>query len=330
MQPHEQVEAEWADVNELDHRNMVACSSGTAALHLAMEAAKLIPNANVAIPDYTMAACARAVVLARHRVRLLDCDPQSLLIDTVPNDTEQTIYGRPDSVMAVHVYGRAVDMDKLNESITSITWVVEDLAEAHGVKPQTWTDAACWSFYQNKIVGGEEGGAVYFADRKDAEYARSLRSLGFVYDQDGGHDYTHVPFGHNYRMSKSHAELVLKSIWAMPENVKRRWDQLDLYRAATPVMMLRRRPDAPWVHDIDLPATANAKEVYETLRAKGFSVRHGFKPMSKQTEFRNVTGVNTELVWKRVLYINLIPATTLERVKYMAEVLKTVLEPLEG
>ena len=60
-----------------------------------------------------------------------------------------------DVVLTVHLYGRKAPTD-FGERIH----VVEDLAEAHGIAPNPNSDAACWSFYKNKVIAGEEG-AVY-------------------------------------------------------------------------------------------------------------------------------------------------------------------------
>ena len=51
----------------------VGCSSGTAALHLALESLFLSPGSEVILPDYTMVACARAVVLAGMKPVFGDC-----------------------------------------------------------------------------------------------------------------------------------------------------------------------------------------------------------------------------------------------------------------
>ena len=79
MQPFEQLEQEWARFNDLDPAGMVACSSGTSALHLACESMDLPLGSNVICPDFTMIACPRAISLAGMIPVFVDCDDKLLL-----------------------------------------------------------------------------------------------------------------------------------------------------------------------------------------------------------------------------------------------------------
>ena len=58
-------------------RGCVSVSSGTAALHLALEALKLPKNSEVIVPQYTMIATAWAVYYARLKPVFVDCDNES-------------------------------------------------------------------------------------------------------------------------------------------------------------------------------------------------------------------------------------------------------------
>jgi perosamine synthetase len=149
-QPFELLEDEVADWAGYPRGHVVSCSSGTAALHIALEALQLPQGATVIMPDLTMVACARAVHLAGLVPQFVDCK-DDLNMDVRQIDSTQL--RSTAAFMAVHLYGRcAFKMFGFNN-----LRVVEDMAEAHGVRPHAETDAACWSFYRNKIVAGEEG-----------------------------------------------------------------------------------------------------------------------------------------------------------------------------
>ena len=311
MNAYERLEAEWAEFNELDPKGMVACSSGTAALHLAMQTLRDDREGYLVMPDYTMVACAVAGELTILNPVFVDIRADDLVMDPgeaagqmeLASMGDYQIYG-----MAVHVYGRKCPMNWIIcEDTHQNMKVIEDLAEAHGVCPHPSTDAACWSFYKNKIVAGEEGGAVWFRDPDMATKARSLRSLGFTPE----HDYTHIPFGHNYRMSNAHARLVLASLKCVRPNVSRRWTLWDMFNNATPERMRPpTRPNAPWVYDIRLPEGTDRDAVIREMREFDLPVRYGFKPMTKQEQFKGNTPPVTESVWRRVMYVNLEPANT--------------------
>lgn len=288
MQPFEQLEKAWAEFNQLDPAGMVACSSGTAALHLALEALQLPPGGQVIVPDFTMVACARAVVLAGLEPVFVDCDERLLMPQEL---LHQASLLESKVVMAVHVYGRRQDMDRLTRYAALQNWlVVEDLAEAHGVRPHPDTDAACWSFYKNKIVAGEEGGAVWFRDPAHATLARQLRCLGFT----EAHDFRHVPRGHNYRMSNLHAEHILGSLRRnhsalhfYEQNVKERREIESWYDEFCSAEWRMPARDAVWVYDVRIPGLTRPKqqEVVQALNQAGIAARMGFLPMTQQPEF---------------------------------------------
>jgi len=243
FETYEQLEREFAEWNHLDPAGMVACSSGTAALHLALEALGVLQNNGVvALPDFTMVACARAVHLAEGWPEFVDCDARLQIHPELVSEV-----GDARVIMPVHVYGRSPDVSKIElRSFYTPPHLVEDLAEAHGVRPHPLTSAACWSFYKNKVIAGEEGGAVWFKQREHAVRARCLRSLGFT----DSHDFTHVPRGHNYRMSNAHADLVLKSLWRYEENVARRREIEGWYEEVCPDEWKMPERSVPWVYDL--------------------------------------------------------------------------------
>jgi len=311
MELYQRLEVEWAKFNDLDPRGMVACSSGTAALHLALECLELPPGSEVIVPDYTMVACPRAVTLAGLRPRFVDCGPDLLMDDGDPMGNAQV---EPYSAfMAVHVYGRRVDMDWIFSTAGVCHAVVEDLAEAHGLKPHPATDAACWSFYKNKVVAGEEGGAVWFRDYDRAEAARSLRTLGFT----EAHDYTHRPRGHNYRMSNLHAEPILDSIYFYEENLEARRGLEQVCDGECPDRWRMPPREVPWVYDLRVPGLTTGRQAAAVgaLREAGIPARFGFKPCSSQEEYRNPDGPtnpNAYAAAREVIYLPLQPGVMTE------------------
>lgn len=294
---------------------MVACSSGTAALHLALESLKLPQGSLVLVPDYTMVACARAVVMAGLVPVFVDCGDDLLMDMEVIEDYYRWRLspgqgsGTVCAAMAVHVYGRRCNMTMLGEWASrqgGPVWLVEDLAEAHGVFPHRLTDAACWSFYKNKIIAGEEGGAVSFRSKDKADLARRLRSLGFTET----HDFQHVPRGHNYRMADCLAEKVLNGLAVSGGAISARRIYEARYDAVCPPEWKRPGRNAPWVYDVRIPGLTYAKqlEVVQVLNRRGIEARCGFRPMSEQEEFEDCLVVgrgNAAKIAPEVFYLPL-------------------------
>jgi perosamine synthetase len=319
MEPYQQLEKEWAEFNDIDPAGMVVCSSGTAALHLALEALQLPLGSKVIVPDFTMIACPRAVALAGLEPVFVDCNDRLLMdMRLMPRNPPW-----PSAVMMVHIYGRRANMewfDGLEEDkyTEHRTYLIEDLAEAHGILPYYQTDAACYSFYRNKIVAGEEGGAVWFRDFGHARLARSLRSLGFT----EAHDFNHIPRGHNYRMSNAHASLVLESLGHYESNLKfRRWAESICERECPQEWRMPRR-DCPWVYDLRIKGMTKVQQgkAVKVLNQEGIAARHAFKLMSDQAEFRDckmvaadrTNGAAVRLASKEVIYLPLTPGQATE------------------
>lgn len=344
MEAYQQLEVQWAAWNGLDPAGMVACSSGTSALHLALEALRLPPGSEVIVPDFTMVACARAVTLAGLTPVFVDCR-DDLLMDY---DCLRAA-ANPDkvqAVMVVHVYGRRVHLGGVRNCTYEGTFTIEDLAEAHGIRPHPSTDAACWSFYRNKIVAGEEGGAVWFRDPAHAALARQLRNLGFT----DAHDFMHVPRGHNYRLANCLAEKVLKNFKTLAQVFARdpnEWNDFALkhqkasclplvaslvaerqqieswYDAVCPDEWRMPPRDVPWVYDVRIPEMAEVDNLplqlqdrlVKTLREHEVEARHAFKPMSVQEEYRGCRLVGNRNAWRlarEVFYLPISPGATTE------------------
>lgn len=308
MEAYQELEVKFAEWNSLDPAGMVACSSGTAALHLALEAMNNVPEGRVILPDLTMVACPRAVVMSGKDCRFVDCG-DDLQINSYL--IESQVIPLVDTIMAVHIYGRTCDM----VNISGITYrsglmVVEDLAEVHGVRPHASTDAACWSFYKNKIVAGEEGGAVWFRDLEHAKLARQLRSLGFT----DAHDFTHVARGMNYRLSNCHASLILPSLADADANLERRRQVERWYDDRVPIEWRMPPRDVVWVYDLRIPEMVSEQQdrLVREMNQRGVAARHCFKPMTTMPEWRGQQPVspNALRLSREIIYLPVQPSMT--------------------
>jgi perosamine synthetase len=317
VRSHEKLEVEfgrWAGV-----QGVVACSSGTAALHLALEALRLPQGTEVVVPDVCMVACARACTLAGLTPVFVDVT-EDLLLDVDLLDRACSRDGaNVGAVMAVHTYGRRCDMEDITDLALKYDFkVVEDLAEAHGLRPHPFTDAACWSFYKNKVVRGEEGGAVAFMDPDRATHARSLRSLGFTRD----HDFSHVPRGCNYRLADCLADLILASLDGADHALDERYALGNLYDRYCPTGWRMPPRDVVWVYDLRIPRMNQEEQdtLVQALRLSGIEARHCFKRLSTQQEYRNPgrhyrcrsEGARIESLPREVIYLPVEPGKTTE------------------
>jgi dTDP-4-amino-4,6-dideoxygalactose transaminase len=180
-------------------RHAVACSSGTAALHLALSALGIGRGDEVVTVAMTFVATASAVEYCGARPVLVDIDPLHSNID--PSQIEDAITPATKAILPVHLYGQCADMDPiLDIARRRGLAVIEDAAQSHGAEYRgrragSLGTLGCFSFYPGKNLGAYgEGGAVVTNDDELAKKVRILRDWG------QGRKYHHVLKGFNYRM----------------------------------------------------------------------------------------------------------------------------------
>ena len=195
--------------------HVLACSSGTAALQLALGALQLPAGSRIAVPAYTFAAPLNAVLLAGMRAVLLDVDPRTY--NLVPDQVLELLASDdpPAALIAVHQFGLPADLGRLLEpAAKSGMAIIEDAACALGASMSingTRRSAGsvgtlgCFSFHPRKVITTAEGGAVCTNDKALAERLGMLRNHGIVRGDDGLSTY-HEP-GWNLRLSDLHGAL---------------------------------------------------------------------------------------------------------------------------
>lgn len=265
-------EDEFAKYNDVAHG--VACSSGTAALTLALRALGVGPGDEVIVPEFTMIASAWAVTYTGATPVFVDCG-DDLNIDV--SRIEEKITDRTKVIMPVHVYGRRCDMDAIMELAHDYGLrVVEDSAEAHGVRPVA--DIACFSLYANKIITSGEGGIALTDDPVLAAQMKHLRAMAFSDD----HSFLHKKLAYNFRMTNMQAAVALAQVERLPEILAARGDiekRYDAGLAGIPGVTLMPPREVLWMYDLRVQ---RRDQLRDFLKRHGIETRLFFKPMSRQ------------------------------------------------
>jgi dTDP-4-amino-4,6-dideoxygalactose transaminase len=159
-------------------RHAVAVNSGTAALHLALDAVGVKEGDEVLIPTMTFAATAEVVLYFKATPVLVDCQPNTLNLDT--DQLEKALTARTKAIIPVHIGGQPCDMERILEiaRVHNLA-VVEDAAHAlparyRGEMIGTIGDITCFSFYATKTITTGEGG---MATTEDPEWAERMRIM---------------------------------------------------------------------------------------------------------------------------------------------------------
>jgi dTDP-4-amino-4,6-dideoxygalactose transaminase len=160
----------------------MACTSCTAALHLATMALDLGPDDEVIVPAFTWITSAHAAEYTGAKAVFADIDLATFNID--PKALEAAITPRTRAVVAVHLFGLAAPMDEIRTICSKHgIRIIEDAACAiattyKGVPVGALGDLACFSFHPRKVITTGEGGAVTTDDPVLAAAVRSLRNHG--------------------------------------------------------------------------------------------------------------------------------------------------------
>src|SRR5262245_5464989 len=143
-------------------RYAIAVNSGTAALHLALDAVGIHEGNEVILPTMTFTATAEVVLYFKAKPVLVDCEPGTFNMD--PVDVERKITPRTKAIIPVHMAGQSCDMDRIGEIARRHNLnVIEDAAHAlpslfNGKMIGTIGDVTCFSFYVTKPIATGEGG----------------------------------------------------------------------------------------------------------------------------------------------------------------------------
>jgi perosamine synthetase len=322
-------EEEFAQVMGCSHG--VACSSGTAALHLVLAALGLGPGDEIIVPTFTMIATPNAVSYTGASPVLVDATLETWNIDV--HHIEPRINARTRAIIVVHTYGHPADMDPiLRLAREHKLWVIEDAAEAHGARYRdrpvgSLGDAACFSFYANKIITTGEGGMVTTNNKSLARQVSRLRDHAFSDERHFWHQYR----GFNYRMTNLQAAVGLaqterlEQLVAQRRATARRYCQL--LRRIPGLTMPREAPEVRnvfWMFGLLVRPEfgCSRDELREQLAVRGIETRTFFIPIHWQPiyfeQFRNQRYPVAEELCRQGLYLPSGPTLSDDDIRYVA------------
>jgi 8-amino-3,8-dideoxy-alpha-D-manno-octulosonate transaminase len=179
----EQLEKEFAAF--MGAKYVLAVTSGTAALHVALTALGIGPGDEVILPAWAWHSCYTTIVLTGALPVFAEVD-ESLAID--PVDLEAKITPQTKAVMVVQPEGVPADMGRIMTVARKHGLkVLEDVAQSCGAQYKgkrlgTIGDIGVYSFQMHKLITAGEGGAVATNDPLLYERACRFQDLGLLRD----------------------------------------------------------------------------------------------------------------------------------------------------
>jgi dTDP-4-amino-4,6-dideoxygalactose transaminase len=166
-----------------DTKYSLGVGNGLDAIRIILLACGIGNGDEVIIPSNTFIATALAVTQVGAIPVMVEPRPDTFNIN--PELVEDNITDKTKAIIAVHLYGRTAEMDKLSEIAKRHNlYLFEDACQAHGAiyngkKAGSLSDAAAFSFYPGKNIGALGDGGAITTDNKDIyEKARRYRNYG--------------------------------------------------------------------------------------------------------------------------------------------------------
>ncbi|MGJ3259926.1 MAG: LegC family aminotransferase [Rhodospirillales bacterium] len=312
--------------------NVIATSSGTAALHAVFAALEIGAGDEVIVPALTFAATANAVTYTGAVPHFADIETTSLGLDAaklrqrleavaerrhgvlVNTDTGRRIA----AVCCMHTFGHPCDLDALAAVCADFGIdLIEDAAESLGSwYKDTHTGnagrVATLSFNGNKTVTTGGGGAIMC---NDGELALQIRHLTTTAKQPHKWEFIHDRVGFNYRLPNINAALGCAQLESLPAYLEKKRRLAEAYFAAfADVPGIRPFKEPAWGQSnywlnlimLDDADAVARDEILEATNDAGFMTRAAWRPMHLLAPFVDMPRDDlsvTEDVYARLINI---------------------------
>ena len=321
----------------------VVTSSGTAALHAALQALGVGPGDEVLVPTLTFVGTANAVAACGATPVLVDIDSETLCLD--PQAVARASSSRTRGVVAVHYGGNPADIDSIRDALPNHSFILEDACHALGARYRdrpagSLGEAACFSFHPAKAITSAEGGAITSSDPSLIARARRAAQHGIERsreafegldlpaahrpEEEGAWVYEQHSLGLNYRLSDLHAALGRSQLCKLAEFNERRASIARRYNHAFADLDSVRLPTEPpntqsaWhLYPIRLELevlTKSRAAIFAELRDQGLGVQVHYIPIHLQPYYRQSLGTRwgdlpaAEDAYLRLISLPLFPA----------------------
>lgn len=215
-----------------------AVSSGTAALHLALQLVGVGSGDEVFCSTLTFAATANPIIYLGAKPVFIDSDRISWNMN--PELLQEALQKRayfgklPKAVILVHLYGQSADIEPILQVCDQYNIpLIEDAAEAlgatyKGLSPGTFGRIGIYSFNGNKIITTSGGGMLVSDDDQLVMKAKFLATQA----RDPAPHYQHSEIGYNYRLSNVLAGIGRGQLQVLNERVAARRRNFEIYQSA--------------------------------------------------------------------------------------------------
>lgn len=331
----------------------IAVNSGTAALHLALEAIGLKAGDEAIVPTMTFAATAEVVHYFGAKPVLVDCmrDTFNIDIEGIEEYLEKNA-GKVKAIIPVHIAGQPCDMDRILElSGRYGLKVIEDAAHAlpamyKGKMVGTIGEITAFSFYATKNITTGEGGMVATDNKEYAERIRIMSLHGISkdawkrYTSEGSWYYEILYPGYKYNLTDIASAIGIHQLRKCDSFHRRRQEIADIYTEVfgdmeeiQPPLVEQDNQHAWHLYIIRLnldKLTIDRAQFIEEMRARNIGTSVHFIPLHMHPYYRSTYGYspddlpNASYVYQRIVSLPIYSRMTDEDVNDVIDAVKDI------
>ena len=317
-------------------RHAIAVNSGTAALHIALDAIGIREGDEVIVPAMTFAATAEVVLYFKAQPILVDCQRDTLNLD--PTQIEAAITSKTKAIIPVHFGGQPCEMDRILDIAKKHKLkVIEDAAHAlpasyQGRKVGTIGDITCFSFYATKTITTGEGGMATTENSEWAERMRMMSLHGISHDawkrytKEGSWYYEILYPGFKYNLTDIAAAIGIEqlkkcdALWEARQRIAMNYAKAFADLQEIQVPSCRNDVQHAWhlfVIQLNLERLKiNRNQFIEALREKEIGTSVHFIPLHLHPYYRDKFGYkpedfpNASAAFERIISLPIYPKMT--------------------
>ncbi|MBT3457513.1 MAG: DegT/DnrJ/EryC1/StrS family aminotransferase [Thiotrichales bacterium] len=262
------LEGEFAEY--IGTSSAIGVANGTDAIEIALRSLNIGYGDEVITVSHTAVATVAAIEASGAKAVLVDIDPNFYTLN--PNQLEMVLTKKTKAVIAVHLYGNAVDLDSvLSFCKANKIFLIEDVSQAHGAKYKgkrlgSIGDIGCFSCYPTKNLGAIGDAGLVTTNNLDlANKVRMIREYGW-------RNRTSMFPGRNSRLDEIQAAILrIKLKYLDSDNQKRRdtakfyYDNLSLLPIEFPKISM----NVESVFHLFVINVANQKKLIDYLKKEG-------------------------------------------------------------
>lgn len=294
----------------------ITTSSGTTALHLAIDILNLPKKSEIILSSCTNIATALSIVHNGHIPIPVDSNINTWNIDV--DSIERNITKKTKAIIIVHFLGKPVEIEKIKYLKRKYKIaIIEDAAEAHGAiyknkKVGSIGDLSCFSFYANKIITSGEGGMICTNKKSYKDKINLYKNLGFTMPR-----FKHFINGYNFRMTAIQAALGNSQLSKIEDIIKTKVSianrYIDNLKTITEINLPQKNDNERnvfWQFGIRINSRLHTKnKLVKYLKKNGIDTRSFFFSIRNQPSLINFIPKkvpktpNSNLLWEQGLYL---------------------------